>query len=105
MRYERTRYELDYVVYRECENRPGVYRREGGVIKFTDIHEAQEWCSSPAEMLRKLNADSGRFDMRCGDRPFGWEWLWKLEYDFERPTNRLPVSYRMWRDAIYNMSA
>ena len=97
------RYQLDYTVWREVGN--GVFRKEHGSLMFNDVHSAQEWCSSPSAMLCKLEADYGKFDMRCGEKPFYWEWVWEFEYDFERPTNRIPVAYRMWRDAIFNMSA
>ena len=94
-------YELLYRVYREYSFFPGVGERECGSIEFADVHSAQEFCESPQKMLEYLGAESGHFEMRGGERPFEWEWLWEMAYDTACDMNRIPLAYRMWRDAIY----
>lgn len=94
------KYELDYKVYRPYSV-AGVYERECGTVCFGNVHAVQEFCESPEKMLRYFDAERGTFELRCGERPFEWEWVWKLEYDSEAQMNRLPIGFRQFRDAIF----
>ena len=94
-------YQLDYTVYRNYESCPGVYERERGTVEFADAITAQEFCESPVKMLEWFGADSGKFELRGGERPFEWDWIWSLEYDLQADMNRLPIGYRIFRDAIF----
>lgn len=99
------KYQLDYTVYREYESAPGVYERERGTVEFADVHVAQEFCETPVKMLEWFGAERGNFAMRAGERPYEWEWIFELAYDVTADVNRLPLAYRVWRDAIFELTA
>ncbi len=90
------RYELEYAIVRRY-GVEGVFEKERGTVYFEDVHQAQEFCSSPTDMLEWFGADSGRFELW---RSEPLQLQWHLKADMEG-VNYLPWNFREFRDAIY----
>ena len=93
------KYELDYTVYRRLAY--GVYEKEGGVVLFDNVHQAQKFCERPEKMLAYFGAERGDFELRCGERPYEWDWVFHLSWDLKSLMNYMPVSYRQFCRAIF----
>ena len=92
-------YQLDYTVYREHEGVPGVFEKERGTIGFDDAGTAHEFAESPAAMLEWFGAERGEFSMWLDDA----ELLWQMSYDTTSEVNRIPLSYRMFLESIWEV--